>query len=78
MISSSHLTSGIQYSSCFIFNSTNEEGTSYTGAHCGLVCNSQTQEALLPEHDTEVAFDVKFDVEDITEVNLFNTIRLVF
>ncbi|KAM4542411.1 ATP-dependent RNA helicase TDRD9 [Odontesthes bonariensis] len=48
---------------------TNEEGTSYTGALCGLGCNSQTQEALLPEHDTELAFDVKFDVEDITEIN---------
>uniref|UniRef100_A0AAQ5X687 ATP-dependent RNA helicase TDRD9 n=1 Tax=Amphiprion ocellaris TaxID=80972 RepID=A0AAQ5X687_AMPOC len=43
--------------------------TCYTGALCGLGCNSQTQEAILPEHDIELAFDVKFDVEDITEIN---------
>uniref|UniRef100_A0A3Q1C9R2 ATP-dependent RNA helicase TDRD9 n=1 Tax=Amphiprion ocellaris TaxID=80972 RepID=A0A3Q1C9R2_AMPOC len=48
---------------------TNKERTCYTGALCGLGCNSQTQEAILPEHDIELAFDVKFDVEDITEIN---------
>ncbi|XP_047466283.1 ATP-dependent RNA helicase TDRD9 isoform X2 [Mugil cephalus] len=48
---------------------TNEERTSYTGAICGLGCNSETQLPLLPEHDIELAFDVKFDVEDITEIN---------
>ncbi|XP_054653548.1 ATP-dependent RNA helicase TDRD9 [Dunckerocampus dactyliophorus] len=48
---------------------TNEEKTSYTGALCGLGWNSQTQEGILPENDIEMAFDVKFDVEDITEVN---------
>ncbi|XP_071383843.1 ATP-dependent RNA helicase TDRD9 [Centroberyx affinis] len=48
---------------------TNAERTCYTGALCGLGWNSHTQEAVLPEHDTEVAFDVKFDVEDITEIN---------
>ncbi|KAM9354857.1 ATP-dependent RNA helicase TDRD9 [Pholidichthys leucotaenia] len=48
---------------------TDEERTSYTGAICGLGCNSQTQEAFLPEHDIELAFDVKFDVDDITEIN---------
>uniref|UniRef100_A0A7N6AQP9 ATP-dependent RNA helicase TDRD9 n=1 Tax=Anabas testudineus TaxID=64144 RepID=A0A7N6AQP9_ANATE len=47
---------------------TNEERTCYTGALCGLGWNSQTQEGILPEHDIELAFDVKFDVEDITEV----------
>uniref|UniRef100_A0AAQ5XR48 ATP-dependent RNA helicase TDRD9 n=1 Tax=Amphiprion ocellaris TaxID=80972 RepID=A0AAQ5XR48_AMPOC len=49
---------------------TNKERTCYTGALCGLGCNSQTQEAILPEHDIELAFDVKFDVEDITEVRV--------
>uniref|UniRef100_A0A8C8CWX0 RNA helicase n=1 Tax=Oncorhynchus tshawytscha TaxID=74940 RepID=A0A8C8CWX0_ONCTS len=49
--------------------STNEERTSYTGALCGLGWNIQSQEAVLPEHDTELAFDVKFGVEDITEIN---------
>ncbi|XP_041827179.1 ATP-dependent RNA helicase TDRD9 [Melanotaenia boesemani] len=48
---------------------TNEERTCYTGALCGLGFNSQTQEAILTEHDIELAFDVKFDVEDITEIN---------
>uniref|UniRef100_A0A674E0Y2 ATP-dependent RNA helicase TDRD9 n=1 Tax=Salmo trutta TaxID=8032 RepID=A0A674E0Y2_SALTR len=48
---------------------TNEERTSYTGALCGLGWNIQSQEAVLPEHDIELAFDVKFDVEDITEIN---------
>ncbi|XP_051801542.1 ATP-dependent RNA helicase TDRD9 [Acanthochromis polyacanthus] len=48
---------------------TNEERTCYTGALCGLGCNSQTQEAILPEHDIELAFDVKFDIEDVTEIN---------
>ncbi|CAB1335264.1 unnamed protein product [Coregonus sp. 'balchen'] len=48
---------------------TNEERNSYTGALCGLGWNVQSQEAVLPEHDMELAFDVKFDVEDITEIN---------
>ncbi|XP_070698843.1 ATP-dependent RNA helicase TDRD9 [Pempheris klunzingeri] len=48
---------------------TNEERTCYTGALCGLGWNDQTQESILPEHDIELAFDVKFDVEDITEIN---------
>lgn len=50
--------------------STNEERTCYTGALCGLGWNSQTQEGILPEHDIELSFDVKFDVEDITEVTV--------
>uniref|UniRef100_A0A3Q3RJQ9 ATP-dependent RNA helicase TDRD9 n=1 Tax=Mastacembelus armatus TaxID=205130 RepID=A0A3Q3RJQ9_9TELE len=48
---------------------TNEERTCYTGALCGLGWNSQTQDGILAEHDIEVAFDVKFDVEDIIEIN---------
>ncbi|KAM3595501.1 uncharacterized protein V6R79_024411 [Siganus canaliculatus] len=48
---------------------TNEERTCYTGALCGLGWNSQTQEGILPEHDIELSFDVKIDVEDITEIN---------
>lgn len=62
---------------CFFYSfvplivcSTNEEKTSYTGALCGLGWNSQTQEAILHEHDIELTFDVKFDVEDIFEVTL--------
>ncbi|KAM4625880.1 ATP-dependent RNA helicase TDRD9 [Polymixia lowei] len=48
---------------------TNGDRTCYTGALCGLGWNSHTQQAVLPEHDIELAFDVKFDVEDITEIN---------
>ncbi|KAL7380920.1 hypothetical protein ABVT39_025994 [Epinephelus coioides] len=48
---------------------TDEERTCYTGALCGLGWNSQTQEGILPERDIELSFDVKFDVEDITEIN---------
>lgn len=52
------------------FCSTNEERTCYTGGLCGLGFNSLNQEAILPEHDIELGFDVKFDVEDITEVTV--------
>ncbi|XP_028993907.1 ATP-dependent RNA helicase TDRD9 isoform X2 [Betta splendens] len=48
---------------------TDEARTFYSGALCGLGWNSQTQEGILPERDIELAFDVKFDVEDITEIN---------
>ncbi|XP_029900943.1 ATP-dependent RNA helicase TDRD9 isoform X2 [Myripristis murdjan] len=48
---------------------TNGERTCYTGALCGLGWDSHTQEAILHEHDIELTFDVKFDVEDITEIN---------
>ncbi|XP_061087856.1 ATP-dependent RNA helicase TDRD9 [Conger conger] len=48
---------------------TNEERTCFTGALCGLGWSPLTQEGILPEHDIELAFDVKFDVEDITEIN---------
>ncbi|KAM9842947.1 ATP-dependent RNA helicase TDRD9 [Aulostomus maculatus] len=48
---------------------TNEERTCYTGALCGLGWKNQSQEGILPEQDIELAFDVKFDVDDITEIN---------
>ncbi|XP_069049211.1 ATP-dependent RNA helicase TDRD9 isoform X2 [Lepisosteus oculatus] len=48
---------------------TNDERTCFTGALCGLGWNRATQAAVLPEHDIELAFDVKFDVEDVTEIN---------
>lgn len=50
---------------CF---STNADKTRYIGALCGLGWNSDTQKSVLPDHDIELAFDVKFDFEDITEV----------
>ncbi|XP_034157962.2 ATP-dependent RNA helicase TDRD9 isoform X1 [Pangasianodon hypophthalmus] len=48
---------------------TDEERTCFTGALCGLGSNSDSHEAVLPEHDIEMAFDVKFDVDDIAEIN---------
>lgn len=48
--------------------SVNVDKTCYTGALCGLGCNSQVQEGIFPDHDIELTFDVKFDVEDIIEV----------
>ncbi|KAG7238509.1 hypothetical protein INR49_030782 [Caranx melampygus] len=48
---------------------TNEERTYYAGALCGLGWDSRTQEGILPEHDIELGFDVKFNVEDIIEIN---------
>ncbi|XP_062326188.1 ATP-dependent RNA helicase TDRD9 isoform X1 [Osmerus eperlanus] len=48
---------------------TDADRTCYTGAICGLGWNSRYQEAIFPEHDMEIVFDVKFDVEDITEIN---------
>uniref|UniRef100_A0A8B9JYT9 ATP-dependent RNA helicase TDRD9 n=1 Tax=Astyanax mexicanus TaxID=7994 RepID=A0A8B9JYT9_ASTMX len=48
---------------------TDKERTCFTGALCGLGAKSSSEEGVLPEHDIELAFDVKFDVEDITEIN---------
>ncbi|KAM9786380.1 ATP-dependent RNA helicase TDRD9 [Syngnathus typhle] len=48
---------------------TDEERTRYTGALCGLGWNNKTKKAVLPDHDIELDFDVKFDIEDITEIN---------
>ncbi|XP_053535159.1 ATP-dependent RNA helicase TDRD9 isoform X1 [Ictalurus punctatus] len=48
---------------------TDEERTCFTGALCGLGSNSSSHEAILPEHDIEMSFDVKFDVDDIAEIN---------
>lgn len=38
--------------------------------------NSHTQEGILPDHDIELAFDVRFDVEDIAEVAFVSLILL--
>ncbi|KAA0718071.1 ATP-dependent RNA helicase TDRD9 [Triplophysa tibetana] len=48
---------------------TDEERTYFTGTLCGLGWNSVTKQAVLPEHDIELAFDVKFGIEDIIEIN---------
>ncbi|KAJ8780225.1 hypothetical protein J1605_011828 [Eschrichtius robustus] len=43
------------------------DGRCYTGVLCGLGWNPTTGAPVLPEHDMELAFDVQFSVEDITE-----------
>ncbi|XP_036006659.1 ATP-dependent RNA helicase TDRD9 isoform X1 [Fundulus heteroclitus] len=48
---------------------TNEERSYYTGALFGLGFNGRTQEAILPENDIELQFDVKMDATDIIEIN---------
>ncbi|KAF4089812.1 hypothetical protein AMELA_G00042720 [Ameiurus melas] len=48
---------------------TDEKRTCFTGALCGLGSNSSSHEAVLPDHDIEMSFDVKFDVDDIAEIN---------
>lgn len=45
------------------------EGKCYTGVLCGLGWNSATEAPILPEHDIELAFDVRLNVEDIVEVS---------
>uniref|UniRef100_A0A8C8AEG8 ATP-dependent RNA helicase TDRD9 n=1 Tax=Otus sunia TaxID=257818 RepID=A0A8C8AEG8_9STRI len=50
-----------------------KNGKYFTGVLCGLGW-SQTYEApLLPENDMELTFDVRFGVEDITEINILRT-----
>ncbi|XP_006516383.1 ATP-dependent RNA helicase TDRD9 isoform X4 [Mus musculus] len=46
------------------------EGKCYTGVLCGLGWNSATEAPILPEHDIELAFDVRLNVEDIVEINI--------
>uniref|UniRef100_A0A8C6IAW1 ATP-dependent RNA helicase TDRD9 n=1 Tax=Mus spicilegus TaxID=10103 RepID=A0A8C6IAW1_MUSSI len=46
------------------------EGKCYTGVLCGLGWNSATEAPILPEHDMELAFDVRLNVEDIVEINI--------
>ncbi|KAK2190456.1 hypothetical protein NP493_81g02000 [Ridgeia piscesae] len=43
--------------------------TQYTGALCGLGWDENTGGPALPDHDIEIAFDVKFDVEDLSMIN---------
>ncbi|KAB0398865.1 hypothetical protein E2I00_006060 [Balaenoptera physalus] len=46
------------------------DGRCYTGVLCGLGWNPTTGAPVLPEHDMELAFDVQFSVEDVTEINI--------
>ncbi|KAK1339547.1 hypothetical protein QTO34_020230 [Cnephaeus nilssonii] len=46
------------------------DGKSYTGALCGLGWSPASGAPILPEHDMELAFDVRFSVEDVVEINI--------
>lgn len=48
----------------------NKERTKITGALCGLGFIEGTGQAILPEHDMEVVFDVEFTKDDIQKVKL--------
>ncbi|XP_054716874.1 ATP-dependent RNA helicase TDRD9-like [Uloborus diversus] len=48
---------------------TDKDRKTYTGALCGLGYDSNTGDALYPEHDIEIAFDTEFPLEDICQVN---------
>lgn len=43
-------------------------GKTYTGALCGLGWSPASGTPVLPEHDMELAFDVRLSVEDVVEV----------
>lgn len=47
----------------------NKERTKIIGAICGLGYADSTSSAILPEHDMEVAFDVEFSRNDVSDVS---------
>lgn len=50
----------------------NSRRTYYTGALCGLgPINNCTNQAIFPDHDMEIQFDVKITMNDIQEVHHF-------
>ena len=53
---------------CAVYR-TDPARTQYTGALCGLGWDENTGGPALPDHDIEIAFDVKFDVEDLSMVS---------
>ncbi|CAI9737997.1 ATP-dependent RNA helicase TDRD9-like [Octopus vulgaris] len=48
---------------------TDKNMTYYTGAICGLGFDSETGTAVYPEHDMEIEFDSKIDLDDIFKIN---------
>ncbi|KAI4485731.1 hypothetical protein M0802_012565 [Mischocyttarus mexicanus] len=47
----------------------NSFGSYFTGALCGLGCDSSTKESIFPEHDMEINFDVKITLDDLHNIN---------
>ncbi|NXP73265.1 TDRD9 helicase, partial [Ramphastos sulfuratus] len=50
-----------------------KSGKHFTGVLCGLGWSQTCGAPLLPENDMEVTFDVRFGVEDISEINILRT-----
>nr|XP_033808799.1 ATP-dependent RNA helicase TDRD9 isoform X1 [Geotrypetes seraphini] len=48
-------------------------GREFTGCLCGLGYNAKNGTPVFPEHNLELAFDVRIDVEDLYEINLIRT-----
>jgi len=42
--------------------------TRFIGAICGLGCDEETGESLLPDHDIELSFDVVLTPKDVSDV----------
>lgn len=55
---------------CFLSFSyrVDKSGRYFTGVLCGLGWSQTSGAPLLPENDIELTFDVRFGVEDISEV----------
>ncbi|KAM8921066.1 ATP-dependent RNA helicase TDRD9 [Pelodytes ibericus] len=45
----------------------------YTGVLCGLGWHPDTVSAIWPEHDLELAFDVRFTVDDLLKINFIRS-----
>ncbi|XP_029453911.1 ATP-dependent RNA helicase TDRD9 isoform X2 [Rhinatrema bivittatum] len=50
-----------------------QSGREFTGTLCGLGCNTKDGTPVFPEHDLELTFDVRVDVDDIVEINIIRT-----
>lgn len=50
-----------------------KSGKYFTGVLCGLGWSQTSGAPLLPENDMELTFDVRFGVEDISEINILRT-----
>ena len=56
---------------CYIVYRTDPEKRKYTGAVVGLGYDPSTGLALLPDHDSELVFEVDIDEKDIICVRCF-------
>lgn len=63
---------------CVFVFSTDEERTHFSGALCGLGPSSESAEGLLADNDIELAFDIKIDTDDISEVSFHSTCAFSF